>query len=569
MIIHPDSYTRGEGSNCRISLRLLCSSRQRVIMGSDLRDREHGLHRVVCGIMPETAPSLSTKTEPVIEIIEKLRDLLAGTPGPWDIFVDGSYTKTGGPFTSILFPEDGTADASASLVFILRHDDWRKRRVVSVTMPDGGKHNPTAAFQMELLALTTADLLIRKLNLDAVIFSDCTAAMQAIKDKGRLRYLARKHNLILLQQSKWLSSHMTHVRSHPEKYETDQSKWTRHMWGNHLADRSCAMDYEAFAGISDMHLVQLPVEQALHLYTHTDVLYWAYCDGTPTLRSFDEIFDANLLANYEAKRDEYRRQRTPPDPPKWSGPLRRSIRFATECAELRGRIQGDKARMLRIIWDHYQHGGNCRKMGISTGACNLCNVMDSDRHWISECQHPTAVYSRTMTEEAVQAHLETLDTNDPLLERFIELSAVCVLRHEEGHMHKLGMISHSTLAEIGHQLGIHAVSEEQRSCYHAEALKLGVILMDGVLNDYVIKRSQGKRDATAQLAETHRKRTLRKTNNAKRVAVKRDKRKNKVKVSKQTRLTDYHNLQHVYGNVRRNPTGLGAEDSREVDAGVG
>ena len=119
--------------------------------------------------------------------------------------------------------------------------------MVSVTMQDGGKHNPTAAFQMELLALTTADLLIKKLNLDAVIFSDCTAAMQAIRDKGRLRYLARKQNLILLQQSKWLSSHMTHVRSHPEKYETDQSKWTRHMWGNHLADRSCAMDYEAFA----------------------------------------------------------------------------------------------------------------------------------------------------------------------------------------------------------------------------------------------------------------------------------------------------------------------------------
>jgi hypothetical protein len=97
-----------------------------------------------------------------------------------------------------------------------------------------------------------------------------------------------------------------------------------------------------------------------------------------------------------------------------------------------------------------------------------------------------------MTEEAVQAHLETLDTNDPLMERFIELLAACVLRHEEGYMHKLDMISHSTLAEIGHHLGIHAVSEEQRSCYHAEALKLGVILMDVVLNDYVIKGAKEK-----------------------------------------------------------------------------
>ena len=118
------------------------------------------------------------------------------------------------------------------------------------------------------------------------------------------------------------------------------------------------MEYAAFAGMSDVHLMQLPVEQVLHLYTHTDTLYWADRDGTPTLRSFDEIFDANLLTNYEAKRDGYRQHRTPPDPPKWSVPLRRSINFATECAELKGRTHGDKARMLRIIWDHYQHGGN-------------------------------------------------------------------------------------------------------------------------------------------------------------------------------------------------------------------
>ena len=68
---------------------------------------------------------------------------------------------------------------------------------------------------MELLALTTADLLIRKLGLDAVVFSDCTGALKAIGDKGRLHYLAKKQNLILLQQSKWLASRMRHVRSHP------------------------------------------------------------------------------------------------------------------------------------------------------------------------------------------------------------------------------------------------------------------------------------------------------------------------------------------------------------------
>ena len=47
---------------------------------------------------------------------------------------------------------------------------------------------------MELLALTTADLMIRQLELDAVVFSDCTGALKAKGDTNRLRYLAKKQN---------------------------------------------------------------------------------------------------------------------------------------------------------------------------------------------------------------------------------------------------------------------------------------------------------------------------------------------------------------------------------------
>ena len=54
---------------------------------------------------------------------------------------------------------------------------------------------------MELLALAVADLDIRTLLLEAVIFSYCTGALKAIGDRGRLRYLGKKHNLLLLQQS--------------------------------------------------------------------------------------------------------------------------------------------------------------------------------------------------------------------------------------------------------------------------------------------------------------------------------------------------------------------------------
>ena len=570
VVIHPDAYTRGEGSNCTVNVQLIYAAKLRVLLGSDKHDREHGLHRIVCGVIPEIQPTLHKISEPRLEIVERIRALVQENRGPWDIFVDGSYRKTGGPFTSVLFTADCTVDASASLVFVERREDWKNGRIISLEINEGGKHKPTSAFPMELLALTTADLLIRKLDLDAVVFSDCTGALKAIGDTGRLRYLAKKQNLIVLQQSKWLASRMRHVRSHPERYAKNRDLWTRHMWGNHLADRSSAADYRDYGIACDTHLSTCSVDQALELYTHTDTLYWANPQGEPTLRCFDEVFDENLLYEYERKRDQYRQQKLPPDPPKWAGPMHRSVRFATECAELKTRSQGDKARMLRLIWDHFQHGGNCRKMGLSEGACNLCNGVDSARHWMSECMHPGAVSSRAATEQAIEEHLATLTEQAPKLELFIKMLATCVTSYEDGHMHRLGMIPHARLAEIGRYLGIHTLTEDERMEYHNEALKLGVVLMDGVLADYTVKRSNGKKDAIMLLIETRRKRMLRKEAKGIRATEKKKKRDKKPKVSKQTRLTDYHDMAtRAYGSALRDPVVFGTEDSRRMDAGVG
>ena len=226
--------------------------------------------------------------------------------------------------------------------------------------------------------------------------------------------------------------------------------------------------------------------------------------------------------------------------------------------------------MLRLIWDHFQHGGNCRKMGLSEGACNLCNGVDSARHWMSECMHPGAVSSRAATDQAIEKHLATLTEQVPKLELFIKMLATCVTSYEDGHMHRLGMIPHARLAEIGRYLGIHTLNEDERIEYHNEALKLGVLLMDGVLSDYTVKRSNGKKDATMLLIETRRKRTLRKEAKGKRATEKKKKRDKKPKVSKQTRLTDYHDMAtRAYGSALRDPVVFGTEDSRRMDAGVG
>ena len=69
VVIHPDSYTRGEGSNCIVSVKLFYTAKLRVLLSSDKRDREHGLHRTVCGIIPEIHPTLDIRGKPRLEIV--------------------------------------------------------------------------------------------------------------------------------------------------------------------------------------------------------------------------------------------------------------------------------------------------------------------------------------------------------------------------------------------------------------------------------------------------------------------------------------------------------------------
>ena len=72
------------------------------------------------------------------------------------------------------------------------------------------------------------------------------------------------------------------------------------------------------------------------------------------------------------------------------------------------------------------------------------------------------------------------------------------------------------------------------------------------------------------MTEARQKRTLRKAAKTKRAAEKIKKRKKKPKVSKQTRLTDYHDLAaRSYGTALRDPAIFGTEDGRRMDAGIG
>jgi len=319
--------------------------------------------------------------------------------------------------------------------------------------------------------------------------------------------------------------------------------------------------------LTNKRCITATVAEALIAFTNEEVRYWADENGNPTLSTFDKLFEAKLLEEYARKRDLNRQQRTPLAPQRWSGDMRRSVFYAGECAEVKHKNKGDKARMHRIFWDHYMHGGNRRKMGIDEGACNLCKRPDSARHWIEECPHEEAVASRKRTHDEVERHIATLEVADVGLKQFVRTLAAYATLHEDSYMHKMGMYSHGLLKEIGEHLGICEIDEETRTAYHAAAVELGTLYLDGVIADYAFKRSNGKKLALQQLEELRRKRQTRRSAASKKANEKKSRRKNKPKVSKHLRMTDYLLLQsNAYGT---GPGTGGAEDHRRMDAGIG
>ena len=94
--------------------------------------------------------------------------------------------------------------------------------------------------------------------------------------------------------------------------------------------------------------------------------------------------------------------------------------------------------------------------------------------------------------------------------------------------------------------------------------------MDGVLHDYIHKQSKGRKDAVALMETQRRLREARRKEASQRADDKKRKRRDKPKVPKQTRTTDYHDLQrHAYGVELRDPKVFGTEDSRRQDPGIG
>ena len=415
--IDPNSPSHGAGTPMRRTYGELFpdSTARRVIFTQDVLDGKKLVHRTLTHVVDDLAPDLPEPPPRYSHAIAlAILAAMGDYRGPVDIFTDGSWGTYGGYLESVFFPKKAIIRAGASLVIIRRHPDWRTLPIISLALTNGEEHEPGSAYPMELLALSVAIRLTEMNHIDAHYYSDCQGAIKAIRNPHKLRYWANKANLLLLRASSGKAKHISHVRSHPEKVWKDKETWTRHMMGNHLADRSSIQDYSSLRLLTEYTAttsLSFRVSEALELFTQDEWWYWVGKDGMPTLKSFMDTALSQSCDIYTAARDSYRE--LDGRPPNWSG---RSYSHAALCAELKYRTPGDKARLIRILWDLVHHGGNQRKYDPSVrGTCNLCLHQDSARHWMIECKAKGCRKIMRELSELMEEHLAKLDRNNPLV----------------------------------------------------------------------------------------------------------------------------------------------------------
>ena len=276
-----------------------------------------------------------------------------------------------------------------------------------------------------------------------------------------------------------------------------------------MADRTAVEDYSVLTELKTLDLARLTytVDESLRVFTREECYYWADLNGTPTLRTFQEMVDAKNCNDYVTSRDASRVERN--DEPKWCG---RSYQHAALCTELHHRNKGDRARLIRIMWDLYYHGGTQKKFDHNhDGLCNLCSLPDSAEHWIMDCRAgdintPPQSY-RTALGYELEEHLRSFENQDNIEYKFAQaiIETSYDLNDSYAHHLYLGQLSESQISSIADKAGILTTNETQRKALQKIAVNIGKILINYVLKQYVYKRSNGKQEAGQGYFATHDK----------------------------------------------------------------
>ena len=509
-------------------------------------------YRTITHIWSEWSPLEKLIPSNTINMFEDIYDALGPNwKDKWEIYVDGSWKREGGKLESIFDDDAANTTFSASLVLIARDNNWKCKQILSISIiADPDEDHCSSAFDMELTAVTAGLKLIQYRNLDAVIFSDCKSVMDTLRQTTKLRQWSKKSNLTLLKAGSTIYKDVYKVKSHPEQVEKNKRKWTRQMWGNDLADRSAS-------GLTiDEISCELPNSQPTVLTLQLSLVrktisldekcYWVDKNLQPITQPFEELVPPARLKRYLSDRDSSRITRDPLLLPQWAG---RQVKFASLACELKHRTLADRARMIRILWDWNEHGGNLRKQdktGREKGYCNMCiQTPDSQRHWICNCPNMGAVKIRKDTADKLSTFLTKTSFQDGADGAFAKVYIDHNKHSQDPNLFQLGMLSNLDILHLESKLSHldvpYILSENTRKRWRNLALEIHHIYIEGVIRLYVHKQSNGKSIPNEDYYDRRREFRLAREDKLKEKLDKQ--KKNKKKKTEKEILDDYNTLE--------------------------
>ena len=361
---------------------------------------------------------------PTPEWILRVLQSLPALP-EYSIFTDGSYSVAAS-VEDIFRSEFGAqllqrTYATAAIVIGPIDNTWRtSNKLTTVHITGGNKIGATSAFPMELLAII-ASLQLATFTQSPVteIVTDSLASCHRVRRMQNDIHATPKYTSLTQPLAVFASRFPGTVRwtkAHPERRNSMSMNWSRDDCLNHIADKTAdnSIDY-AFS--DDMGPASYPPISIM--VTASEVLdglqrpgMWRLTstDGsTPLLTGLQDAFNEHRLRKYTADRDEYRASSAVPRPPKWqhSTPIFAAQIFAQPNATL-----STASLNVKLIWDKHWHGGNQTKhiedavARDMESACPLCDLPDSQDHWLRHCQIDGIRYVRDNYDRAQTRAIE-------------------------------------------------------------------------------------------------------------------------------------------------------------------
>ena len=342
-------------------------------------------------IMPDWAPF-------VLDMLSRLDSSYVARP-----YTDGSHTPQ--PSVKNYFRhEERHAIATCSVIIKDDTPDWKSKPVIAVHIDRGDEIGADAAFTMEFLALA-ASLQVTVLSEGRLhaTGSDAQSVLDLLPGRRqRLQQVMKDHHFLLqcIDNSLYRGVPMPYkVPSHAEKHKPQKDSqgrlgvnWTNDEWGNWIADRVADNDVEALQRQGIRYVLQtVPAKKVYDQLLFSGQWFIGGRTGSPVPpKGVNAIIQATLHRQYLQERDAFREARG--ESPVWQ--LDSSMAHAALMYGLRKAPSNSASTIIRLIYDKGYHGGNrAKNKSLSTSdreqtrKCCLCQMPESQNHWLHECNH--------------------------------------------------------------------------------------------------------------------------------------------------------------------------------------